>query len=285
MSSLLALAALAFVLFLVYLHATQSATLSPSHDAGYLHPSTASLQSSYSVRPSESVAQFGWLSFIAWPLYQALRFLFQHGTGNWGWAIVVLTVIFNLLTLWPRIAAIKSSVRTMRLQPRVEAIKQRYAHLKANDPGRASMNSEMLALYKAEGAGMFGGLLPLLLQMPLFIAYFRVLRGAPELHQAHWGWIADLSQPDPLHILPLVILASMLLTQFATPSPGMNRTQRRMLAIAMPVAMGVTLWHCAAGLALYWATGSVIGLLFQLMVNRSATGREMRALASRRAIP
>ena len=91
----------------------------------------------------------------------------------------------------------KSSLKMMRIQPKVDAIKKRYAHLKVNDPKRAEMNTEMMALYKTEGVNMYGGCLPMLLQMPLFFAYFRVLQNAVELRQAHWFWLTDLSQARP----------------------------------------------------------------------------------------
>ncbi len=223
---------------------------------------------------------FGWLAFIAKPLYLALRFLYSHGIGNWGWAIIVLTVMFNVLTAWPRILSMRSSLKMMRIQPKVDEIKQRYAHLTLNDPKRAEMNAEMMALYKAEGANMFGGCLPMLLQMPLLFAYIRVLRNVPELHQAHWLWLTDLSSPDPLHVLPLLIVASMILTQLVTPAPSMTSSQRWMLGILMPAVMGFSLWHYASGLSLYWITGNVISLAIQLAINQSRTGKEMKALAA-----
>ncbi|MGA2217963.1 MAG: membrane protein insertase YidC [Terracidiphilus sp.] len=230
-----------------------------------------------------SPGNFGWLTFIARPLYLALRFLHDHGIGNWGWSIVVLTVMFNLLFIWPRMMSMKSSLKMMRVQPKVDALKKRYAHLKINDPRYAEMNAEMMALYKAEGANMFGGCLPLLLQMPLFFAYMSVLRNAVELHQAHWLRLADLSSPDPSHILPLFIIGSMVLTQCITPAPGMNPSQRWMFAILMPAVMGFSLWRYASGLSLYWVTGNIINLLIQFAINRSKLGREMHALAAARA--
>jgi YidC/Oxa1 family membrane protein insertase len=234
-------------------------------------------------RPIGSSDNFGWLAFIARPLYLALRFLYGHGIGNWGWAIIALTVMFNLLTLWPRILSMKSSLKMMRIQPKVDAIKKRYEHLTSNDPKRGEMNEEMMALYKAEGASMLGGCLPTLLQMPLLFGYMRVLRNASELHQAHWYWLTDLSLPDPLHILPLLIIASMILTQFVTPAPTMTSSQRWMLGILMPAVMGFSLWHYASGLSLYWITGNLISLLTQLAINQSRVGKEMQALAADRA--
>jgi YidC/Oxa1 family membrane protein insertase len=227
--------------------------------------------------------EFGWFTIIAEPLFYALRLLYRHGMPNWGWDIILLTVLFNLLMLPTRMMMMKSSLKMMRIQPKVEALKRKYAHLKATDPKRTEMNTEMMALYKTEGVNMYGGCLPMLIQMPLFFAYFRVLQNTVELRQAHWLWLPDLSAPDPIHILPILIIVTMFLTQFITPSPGMDPNQRRMMAIMMPVIFGFTLWHYASGLALYWGTGNVINLGIQLAINRSHIGQEMNALAAKRA--
>ena len=231
----------------------------------------------------EPLIQFGWLTVIAKPLYLALRFLYEHGVGNWGWAIIIVTVIFNLLMLPTRFMMMKSSLKMMRIQPKVEALKKRYAQYKINDPKRAEMNAEMMALYKTEGVNMYGGCLPLLIQMPLFFAYYRVLANVIELRQAHWYWLHDLSSPDPLFILPAIILVSMFLVQFLTPSPGMDPTQRKMMAFLMPVIFGYSMSHFASGLALYWCTGNLINLAIQLSINQSSMGKEMHAIAAKRA--
>jgi YidC/Oxa1 family membrane protein insertase len=234
----------------------------------------------------EPLIQFGWLTIIAKPLYLALRFLrglLGPGAYNWGWAIIIVTVLFNLLMMPTRLMMMKSSLKMMRIQPKVEALKKRYSHLKLNDPKRAEMNTEMMALYKTEGVNMYGGCLPLLIQMPLFFAYYRVLLNAVELRQAHWFWLTDLSSPDPLHILPVLIIASMFLVQFLTPSPGMDPAQRRMMAILMPVIFGFSMWHFASGLALYWGTGNLINLAIQVGINQSKMGKEMHAIAAKRA--
>jgi YidC/Oxa1 family membrane protein insertase len=232
----------------------------------------------------ESLIQFGsWLGIIAKPLFLALRFLYEHGIPNWGWAIIIFTAAFNMLLLPTRIKMMKSSLKMTRLQPKVEAIKRKYSNLKATDPKRAEMNTEMMALYKAEGVNMYGSCLPMLIQMPLFFAYFRVLQNTVELRQASWGWLHDLSAPDPWHILPIVILITMFVTQFITPSPGMDPSQRRMMAIVMPIMFGFMLWHYASGLALYWCTGNLINLAIQLSINQSHIGKEMHAIAAKRA--
>lgn len=234
----------------------------------------------------EPLIQYGMWTIIAKPLYLALRWLHNllgPGINNWGWAIIIVTLVFNLVLLPTRFMMMKSSLKMMRIQPKVEAIKRKYANLKVNDPKRTEMNTEMMALYKQEGVNVYGGCLPLLLQMPLFFAYYRVLLYAVELRQAHWFWLTDLSAPDPKHILPILIIISMFLVQFLTPSPGMDPAQRRMMAIVMPVFMGFILWHYASGLALYWITGNIINLAIQIGINQSSMGKEMHAIAARRA--
>lgn len=233
-----------------------------------------------------SLIQYGWWGLIAKPLYVALRWLrnlLGPGSNNWGWAIIIVTVIFNVILLPTRIWSMKSSLKMMRIQPRLDALKKKYANLKINDPKRAEMQTEQMAIMREEGVNMYGGCLPMLLQMPLFFAYYRVLLNAVELRQAHWFWLHDLSMPDPLHILPLLIIITMFLVQFITPAPGMDPTQRRMMAIMMPAIMGFTLWHFASGLALYWITGNFISLVMQVAINKSKLGQEMHDIAAKRA--
>ncbi len=231
----------------------------------------------------EPLIQYGWMTIVAKPLYLLLRFMVEHGIGNWGWAIILSTVIFNLTLLPTRLMMTKSSLKMMRIQPKVDAIKKRYSNLKATDPKRADMNAEMMALYKTENINMYGNCLPMLVPMLLLWPYFRVLQYTVELRQAHWLWLPDLSQPDPTHILPIFIIVSMFLTQYMTPSPGMDPAQRRMMAFMMPVLFGFMLWHYASGLALYWGTGNIIMLAMQFGINRSHWGKEMHEIAARRA--
>jgi YidC/Oxa1 family membrane protein insertase len=231
----------------------------------------------------DPLIQYGWFTVIAKPLYLALRYLHEHGIPNWGWAIIVVTVIFNLIMFPTRLMMMKSSLKMMRIQPQVEALKRKYAHLKATDPKKAEMNTEMMALYQKEGVNMYGGCLPMLLQMPLFFAYYRVLLNAVELRHAHWFWLSDLSVPDPLYILPAIIIASMFFTQWITPAAGMDPMQRKMMAFMMPLIMGFTMLHFPSGLALYWCTGNLINLIIQLSINQSKLGKEMHALSAKRA--
>ena len=230
--------------------------------------------------------QFGWFTIIAKPLYIAVRWLrdiLGPGINNWGWAIVIVGVLLNLLMVPSRLMMMKSSLKMMRIQPKVDAIKRKYANLKLNDPKRTEMNTEMMQLYKTEHVSLYGGCLPMLVQMPLLYAIYEVLENAIELRQAHWYWLPDLSAPDPLYILPILIIVSMFLVQYITPSPGMDPAQRRMMAFFMPVIFGFMMLHFPSGLALYWAVGNVINLAIQIWINQSGMGKEMHAIAARRA--
>ncbi len=233
-----------------------------------------------------SLIQFGMWTIIAKPLYLALRGLHKllgPGADNWGWAIIIATTVFTVVMLPFRLMAMKSSLKMMRIQPKIDAVKKRYSNLKATDPKRTEMNTEMMALYKTEGVNMYGGCLPMLPQIPLFFAYYKVLLNAVELRQAPWLWLTDLSAPDPKYILPILIIITMFLTQYITPAPGMDANQRRMMAFIMPLFFGFMLLHYASGLALYWGTSNIINLIMQLGINQSSMGKEMHAISARRA--
>lgn len=231
----------------------------------------------------DPLIDFGWMALVAKPLYLLLRFMVKRGLGNWGWAIIVSTAIINLTLLPTRIAAMKSSLKMMRIQPKMDAIKKRYSNLKVNDPRKMEMQQEQMALMKAEGVNMYGSCLPMLVPLFFLWPYYRVLLNAVELRQAHWFWLPDLSQPDPSHALPILIIVSMFLTQYITPSPGMDPAQRRMMAVMMPMIFGYMLWYYPSGLALYWGTGNIIMLAMQIGINRSHWGREMHDISARRA--
>ena len=164
-----------------------------------------------------------------------------------------------------------------RLRPQIEAIRKRYPKVSPGTPSQAEMNAEIMALYKSEGVNVFGGCLPLILQMPLLFGLFSVFRNAAELNGAHWMWLTDLFKPDPLHILPVIIIASMTLTQFISPSPGMSVAQRKSMAILTALVFGFGLARYASGLSLYWATGNLVNLLVQFVINRTKLGKRISA--------
>jgi len=231
----------------------------------------------------ESVVSFGWWGWIAKPMLFVLRFFVTHGIPNWGWSILVLTLILNLAMLPTRFMMMKSSLKMQRIQPQIETIKAKYSKYKTTDTRRQDMNKEIFDLQRKEGVNMFGGCLPMLLQYPLLFGFYRMLEYAIELRQAHWLWLPDLSAPDALHILPIFVIVSMFLSQFFTPSPGMDQSQQRMMAFMMPAIFGFMMWNIGSGVALYWAGSNLISVATQMAMNRTSMGQEIRAIAARRA--
>ena len=234
----------------------------------------------------EPLLDFGFFGPIGKYLFLALQFI--HSTilswaGAWGWAIIILTVIINLVILPLRIKTMQSGLKMQRIQPQMDAIKERYKKYKATDPKRNEMNVEIMKLQKDNGVNMFGGCIPTLVQLPLLFAFFTMLRSVVELRQAHWLWLPDLSSADPYHILPIVMIISQFLVQFYTPSPGVDPQQQKMMAFMMPAVSGYMTWNYASGLALYWTVGNLISIAQQTVMNRTSLGREMREIAAKRA--
>ena len=229
------------------------------------------------------IIHYGMWSFLAKPLFYGLRWVHAHIIPNWGWAILFLTVLITLAMLPTRIAMMKSSIKMQRIQPQMNAIKERYKKYKFDDPRKQDMNKEMTELYKKEGVNMFGGCLPMLIQFPLIFAFYAMLENVIELRHAHWFWLHDLSAPDPYHILPILMVGSQFVFQLFTPSPGVDPAQQKMMAFTMPLFSGFVTWHYASGLALYWAGSNLIGIGQQLVINRTKLGAELREIQTRRA--
>ncbi len=229
------------------------------------------------------IVHYGVFSFIAKPLFYLLRWVHAHIVGNWGWAILVLTLFITLAMFPTRFTMMKSSIKMQRIQPQMNFIKEKYKKYKFDDPRKADMNKEMQELYKKEGVNMFGGCLPMLIQMPLLFAFYEMLENAIELRHAHWFWLHDLSAPDPHHILPILMVVSQFFFQLFTPSPGVDAAQQKMMAFTMPLFSGFICWHYASGLALYWASSNLIGIGQQMGINRTKLGRELREIQARRA--
>jgi len=229
------------------------------------------------------IIDYGFFGIIAKPLFAWLKWTQSHWVSNWGWAIVVLTVIINLALLPLRIASMKSMLKMQRLQPQMKAIQAKYKGYKMNDPRRAEMNQELAALYKQHGANPAGGCLPMIIQMPFLFAFYTMLGVATELRHANWLWIKDLSAPDPYYILPILIVVSTYYMQKMTPNTGMDPAQQKIMNIFMPVFLGWISYTLAAGLGVYWIVGTVIAVIQQMIMNRTELGREMRAQVEKRA--
>jgi YidC/Oxa1 family membrane protein insertase len=230
-----------------------------------------------------SLVNFGFFGVIARPLFLWLKWTYEKVVHNWGWAIVIQTLIINLALLPLRISSMKSALKMQKVAPQIKAIQEKYKKYSMRDPRKQEMNQEVSALYKAEGVNPVGGCLPMIIQMPFLFAYYSMLGAALDLRHAHWLWIKDLSSPDPWHILPVGIIITMLLTQRMTPQPGMDPSQQKMMTLMMPLMLGVISWSLAAGLCLYWSEGNLIAIVQQAIMNRTSLGREMREIALKRA--
>jgi YidC/Oxa1 family membrane protein insertase len=229
------------------------------------------------------LVDFGWLGYIARPLFLWLKWTYNHIIPNWGWAIVLQTVIINLALLPLRIAQMKSMLKMQKVAPHIKSIQEKYKKYSMRDPRKQAMNEEIAALYKKEGVNPVGGCLPLVIQMPFLFAYYRMLGVALDLRLAPWLWIHDLSSADPYHILPIGVIVSMVLMQRLTPQAGMDPAQQRMMNVFMPLMLGYISWYLAAGLCLYWSVGNVIQMVQQQVMNRTTLGREMREMMEKRA--
>ena len=230
-----------------------------------------------------AVIDFGWLGLIARPLFLWLKWMYGHIVPNWGWAILLQTLVINLALLPLRLSQMKSMLKMQRVAPQIKSIQEKYKKYSLRDPRKAEMNEEISALYKKEGVNPAGGCLPLLIQMPFLFAYYRMLNVAMDLRHAPWLWIKDLSASDPFYILPIAIVVTMFFMQRMTPQGGMDPAQQKMMNFMMPVFMGFISKNLPAGLGLYWAMGQVIGIVQQAALNRTALGREMREMMAKRA--
>ncbi|MGH9522744.1 MAG: YidC/Oxa1 family insertase periplasmic-domain containing protein, partial [Terriglobales bacterium] len=234
---------------------------------------------------------FGFWSFISRPLFLWLRWTQAHWSANWGLAIIILTVIINVVLFPLRLTSMKSALKMQKLQPQMNAVKEKYKqkskNLPARDPRKLELNQqqnqEIAALFKREGANPVGGCLPMIIQFPFLIAFYTMLGSAIELRHAHFLWLSDLSSADPYHILPIGIILSTLFVQKMTPQAGMDPAQQKMMTFIMPVMLGVISWNLSSGLCLYWVAGNLIMILQQYWMNQSALGREIRSEAEKRA--
>jgi YidC/Oxa1 family membrane protein insertase len=229
------------------------------------------------------LVDFGFFGIIAKPLFLWLKWTYRHVIANWGWAIVLQTLIISLALLPLRITQMKSMLKMQRVAPQIKSIQEKYKKYSLRDPRKAPMNEEISALYKKEGVNPAGGCLPMLIQIPFLWAYYKMLAVALDLRHAHWLWIHDLSAADPIFLLPIFMVVSMLVTQKMTPQPGMDPAQQRLMTVMMPLMMGFIFFRLPAGLNLYYAESNLIQIAQQAVMNRTALGREMREMLAKRA--
>jgi len=219
--------------------------------------------------PLHGLISFGWLEFIAEPLFHGLKWLHNY-IPNWGWAIVVLTLIINMLLFPLRISSYKTTLKMQRVAPEIKAIQEKYKKYSMRDPRKAEMNKEVMAIYSREGINPVGGCFQMFLQMPVWFGLNTALRYAIEMRHATWLWVLDLSAKDPYYILPVLMGLSMYLVSKMTPMTATDPQQQTMMKI-MPITMAAIFMisPISSGLAVYILTSSVVGIAQQWYLNRT----------------
>jgi YidC/Oxa1 family membrane protein insertase len=217
----------------------------------------------------EQVVNFGWFGIIAKPLFLAVNWVNNRFVHDYGWAIVLVTVVINFLLLPLKYTSLKSMKKMQLLQPQIAAINERYKGIGLRDPRKSQQNEEVMGLYKKNNVNPMGGCVPMLLPIPFFIAFYTVLTVAIEMRGAHWLWVTDLSQPEhiPIRILPITMIVTQFIMQKMTPATTMDPAQQKMMMF-MPLMFGFMFYGLSSGVVLYWLTGNVVGIAQQVLFNK-----------------
>jgi YidC/Oxa1 family membrane protein insertase len=220
--------------------------------------------------PLHALVNFGWLEIVADPLFHGLKWVHKY-IPNWGWAIVVLTLLINMLLFPLKISGYKATLKLQRVAPEIKQINEKYKKYKFNDPKKQEMNKEVMAVYQREGINPVGGCFPQLLQMPIWFGLYRALQGTIELRHAPWfGWIKDLSAKDPYLVLPILMGLSMYVAMKMTPMTSTDPQQQMMMKF-MPIGMAGMFMFVPypSGLAVYILTSSLVGMGQQWYLNKT----------------
>ena len=219
---------------------------------------------------------FGMFAFLCVPLLSALNWL-NSFVGNYGWSIILLTVVINA-AMFPLRHKSNVSMRKMQeIQPQVKTIQDRYAKLSMTDPGRQKMNTELMELYRQKGVNPASGCVPMLLTFPVLLAFYSLLSEAIELRGAPFiWWIHDLAAADPYYVTPILMGASQVLQQKMMPMTGADPVQQKMM-LFMPIIFTFLFITSPAGLALYWFASNVLVILQQVLTNKMIGPPAIRA--------
>ncbi len=223
-----------------------------------------------------SIIDFGWFSFLAKPLFLALHYVNDRWVRNYGWSIIIVTVLINFLLFPLKLSNLKSMKKMQALKPQIDAISEKYKGISMRDPRKQQQNEETMALYKKHGANPMGGCLPMIVQIPFFIAFYKVLSVSIELRHANWLWVSDLAAPEHLaiRILPIAMIATQFVMQKMTPATSVDPNQQRMM-LMMPLVMGFIFYGLPSGLVLYYFTSNLVGIAQQVFFNKTVTIADM----------
>ena len=239
---------------------------------GYIGPKEYRILKALSPQLTD-VIEYGWFSFLSKPFFAVIVWI--HGfVGNWGWAIILFTLLVKVILFPLSYKGMMSMQKLKDLAPKIKELKEKYG----KDPQK--MNAKMMEMYKKHGANPMGGCLPMLLQIPVFFALYRVLLNADELQGAPWIlWIQDLSRMDPYYVLPVLMGASMYFQQKITPSNITDPLQEKIFKF-FPVIMTVFFVTFPSGLVLYWLTNNILSIAQQYYINRAYDKHKAAVIAA-----
>ena len=218
------------------------------------------------------IVDYGWFTFLAKPLFLALHYVNDKWVRNYGWSIIIVTIFINFLLFPLKLSNLKSMKKMQALQPLVQVINDKYKGISMRDPRAQQKNEELMALYKKHGANPMGGCLPMAIQIPFFIAFYKVLYVSIELRHAGWLWVSDLSSAEqlPIHVLPILMIGTQFWLQKMTPTTSVDPNQQRMM-LFMPLIMGFFFYSLPSGLVLYYLTANLVGIAQQWFFNKTVT--------------
>ena len=254
---------------LIFIEGKQNLTL-----GGYIGPKEYNVLKSINPELTDTI-EFGWFTFLSKPFFKVLIWI-ENMVGNWGWAIILFTLLVKLILFPLSYKGMMSMQKLKDLAPKMKELKEKYK----GDP--AKLNAQMMEMYKKNGANPMGGCLPMLLQIPVFFALYRVLLNADELQGAVWlsGWIDNLAIADPYYILPVLMGASMWFQQKITPNNFTDPLQEKIFQFFPLIMAGMfIIMPFPSGLVLYWVVNNIFTIGQQYIINKAYQKHKNEAIA------
>jgi len=226
----------------------------------------------------QQMIDWGWMGFLAKPLFLITNWFNNGFVRSYGWSIVLVTIALNMILFPIKLSNMKSMKKMQALKPQIDAIGAKYKNVGLRDPRKAEQNQEVMDLYKKNNVNPMGGCIPMLMQIPFFIAFYKVFTISVEMRGAGWLWVADLSQPErfDIHFLPLIMIVTQFLMQKMTPQPAGDPQQQKMMMF-MPLIFGFFFWNLPSGLVLYYMTSNLVAMGQQWFFNHTAVADEAAA--------
>jgi YidC/Oxa1 family membrane protein insertase len=231
----------------------------------------------------DGIVEWGFFGIVAKPLFMVLHFMNDQFLHNYGWSIILVTIIINMALFPLKLTTLKSSRKMQVLQPEMAKINEKYKGISMSDPRASNKQQEMMDLYKKHGVNPVGGCIPLLIQMPFIYAFYKAIGVSIEMRHASWLWVGDLSQPEhfAIRFLPLIMVVTSFALQKMTPAPAAGDPNQQKMMQFMPLMYLFFFWNASSGLVLYWLTGNMVGMAQQWFFNKTAAPVEAVAAAKK----